>query len=283
MTAAILLLLVLLAAPASSNTEAIAEATTFIRSPSVRHAISQLHHLRIPGFRAPIHFDRDEKFLGISNRAREEISDKVILQDAYSVEDAFAAMDSPFNEQRLFAIDLLRHRFSRAGITLVLKASTDEEKAAARTLRKELVHEVVRRIPTHLNNWNLVDNAIPSLLGHYLVKATDERPILYKLARSKLSMERRAALVGTLPLVSNLHDTSDLRQIAALLVADQDYNVRRALSWLLQEASRFDPNFLVEFLNTHGNKVSTGVRERATSELTPEFRRQIQVPNKHTH
>jgi 3-methyladenine DNA glycosylase AlkD len=93
--------------------------------------------------------------------------------------------------------------------------------AHAKTTDDELkgLYKLYIRRHDRINAWDLVDLAAYHVVGRYL----DDKPrdILYKLAKSKNTWERRTAIVATAHFIRQ-RDTADTYKIAALLVHDKE-------------------------------------------------------------
>jgi 3-methyladenine DNA glycosylase AlkD len=99
-----------------------------------------------------------------------------------------------------------------------------------------------------INAWDLVDLAAYHVVGRYL----DDKPrdILYKLARSKNTWERRTAIVATAHFIRQ-RDTADTYKIAALLVNDKEDLIHKATGWMLRAAGGPNRQGLVSFLDKY--------------------------------
>jgi len=89
-------------------------------------------------------------------------------------------------------------------------------------------------------------------------------------ARSKDRWWRRTALVSTVAL-SRRGDADDLRrvaQICALLAADRDDMVEKALSWALREIAKKNPKVASIFLREHRQTLGARVIREVNNKLT---------------
>lgn len=101
-----------------------------------------------------------------------------------------------------------------------------------------------------IDDWGLVDRATPYVVGGYLFDK-DRRP-LYSLAKSKLPMERRTAIVSTYYFIRK-NETEDTFKIAELLVHDKDEYVQMAVGSWLREAGKKDISALKMFLDKYAS------------------------------
>jgi 3-methyladenine DNA glycosylase AlkD len=113
--------------------------------------------------------------------------------------------------------------------------------------RKELYNLYIRR-HDRINSWDLVDRSAPYVVGGYL--SDKSRDILYKLARSKDTWERRTAIVSTYYFIRQ-GDLDDTFRIAEILVDDDHDLINKAVGGWVREAGKKDPEKLLVFLNKH--------------------------------
>ncbi len=142
-------------------------------------------------------------------------------------------LDSPIHEMRVGALSIMdkqaRHK------------KTPENR------RKELYDLYMDR-HERINNWDLVDLAAPYVVGGYLIDKP--RDILYKLARSEDTWERRTAMVSTGYFIRQ-GEVDDAFNIAEILVNDSEDFIHKATGWMLREAGKVDRPRLLRFLDKH--------------------------------
>lgn len=228
------------------------------------------HMKRVFSFRSGSERGSALRFLGVNKEQVHHVAKKAIEEDAYTVLDAFQVMDSPYNEQRLLALLLLQHRFQEAGLALGRLDSRSTAAEGARKARATVVSEFIRRIPTHLNCWNLVDMGAPPILGgHISANPALHGPILFTLAKSENIWERRAAVLGTFPLVLS-KDTELFERVAVLLMDDPEYYVQSAIGWALRELGMLDEQRMIDFFVKYAGRVSSRARMIGTKKLPRE-------------
>lgn len=142
-------------------------------------------------------------------------------------------LDSPIHEMRVGALSIMdkqaRHK------------NTSEHH------RKELCDLYMRR-HERINNWDLVDLAAPHVVGGYLIDKP--RDILYKLAHSENTWERRSAMVSTGYFIQQ-GEVDDAFNIAEILVNDSEDLIHKDTGWMLREAGKVDRPRLLRFLDNH--------------------------------
>lgn len=86
------------------------------------------------------------------------------------------------------------------------------------------------------------------MIGSYLFDFDKSRKILYKLAVSKDTWERRTAIVSTLYLIGN-GEVDDAFKIAEILLKDDQDLIHKGTGWALRYAGDKDPQRLLSFLD----------------------------------
>lgn len=115
-----------------------------------------------------------------------------------------------------------------------------------------------------IDHWGLVDRTAPYVVGGYLYKK--DRSPLYKLAKSKLAMERRTAIVSTYYFIRN-NDIQDTFKIAEILVHDEDDYVQMAVGSWIREAGKKDVTNLTKFLDKYAPTMNRKCLRYATEKL----------------
>ena len=116
-----------------------------------------------------------------------------------------------------------------------------------RRAKKEL-YELYLNRHDRINNWDMVDRSAPYVVGGYLMDKP--RAVLYKLAKSKNTWERRTAIVSTYFFIRQ-NETDDTFKIAELLVNDKHELINKAVGSWVREAGKRDKEKLLAFLNRH--------------------------------
>ena len=96
--------------------------------------------------------------------------------------DVIKLLRSKIHEERLLALFILVHQFSKVDV----KA-------------KEKIYKAYLANTKFVNNWDLVDLSAPQIVGGFLIDKN--RRILYKLAKSPLLWERRIAILATFAFI----------------------------------------------------------------------------------
>lgn len=166
-----------------------------------------------------------------------------------------ALLDDPHYEIRMAAVSIMDFQARR--------------KTLPGTDRKALFDLYLRR-HDRIDNWDLVDRAAPHVVGEYLVGK--DRSVLDRLARSDSPHERRTALVSTHAFLKR-GEVADTFRIAGILADDPDEYVQKAIASWTREAGKRDGRALIDFLETHRDRLPRPT-VTAASKLLPDRVRQ---------
>jgi 3-methyladenine DNA glycosylase AlkD len=97
------------------------------------------------------------------------------------------------------------------------------------------------------------------------------RAILYKLARSKNTWERRTAIVSTGYFIRQ-GDVDDTFKIAEILLVDEHDLIHKATGWMLRAAGDSNREKLIRFLDQHAASMPRVALRYATEHFDNEER-----------
>ncbi len=172
---------------------------------------------------------------------------------------------------------------SLADITLLLKSKIHEERLIALLLlvekfdkaegkeQDELI-EYYLSSTRFINNWDLVDLSAPQLLGAYLLAHPEKKPVLKKLASSRLLWEKRIAIVATQAFIRK-NQFQDTLQIAELLLEDTHDLIHKAVGWMLREVGKRDQAVEEIFLEKYYQKMPRTMLRYAIERFDEEKKR----------
>jgi hypothetical protein len=174
---------------------------------------------------------KDDYFIGVRMGSIFQLAKEYADMPVVEIEKL---MESPVHELRAGAMSIM-------GQCAKSKNCTDE--------RLGELYELYLCRHDRINNWDLVDLAAYYVVGKYL--ADKPRDVLYKLARSKNTWERRSAILATAHFILKMKQTDDTFKIAELLVNDDEDLVHKATGWMLRTAGDKDKPKLLSFLDKH--------------------------------
>ena len=177
-------------------------------------------------------YGEGDKFIGVRMGQVFELAKEFIEMPPSEIEKL---LESPIHEVRA------------GGCSIMGKQAIRKQTPEAR--RNELYDLYLRR-HDRINNWDLVDLAAYKVVGSYLFDFDKPRAVLYRLARSKNTWERRTAIVSTLYFIRK-GDLIDAFKIAESLLKDDQDLIHKATGWALRFAGDKDRKKLLSFLETH--------------------------------
>lgn len=111
---------------------------------------------------------------------------------------------------------------------------------------RKALYDLYMKKHDRINNWDMVDRSAPFVVGGYLFDKP--RKVLYTMAKSKKTWERRTAIVSTYYFIRN-KDVNDTFAIARLLVYDKHDLINKAVGSWIREAGKQDKKQLLKFLD----------------------------------
>ena len=134
--------------------------------------------------------------------------------------------------------------------------------------QRRALYELYLRRHDAINTWDLVDLGCVWVVGGYLFDQGLPRDVLYDLARSADTWQRRTAIVSTLYFVRK-GDVADTYAIAEILLDEPQDLVRKAVGGLLREAGNKDRAGLLSFLDRYAKTMPRVMLRYATERLDP--------------
>lgn len=175
----------------------------------------------------PGEYGEGDKFLGVRVPASRAIVKQ--FPDA-TLSDSVKLLQSEWHEERLVALLLMVRLYSRG--------DADQQQA---------VYDAYLANARRINNWDLVDSSAEHIVGPHLMGKRNAKPVLSKLAKSKVLWERRIAMLSTFHFIK--HDEFELAlHIAELLRKDSHDLIHKAVGWMLREIGNRDRDVLIDYL-----------------------------------
>lgn len=196
-------------------------------------------------------YGEGDKFLGI----RVPVLRKLVKQYRHvSLDQAASLLRSEYHEQRLLALLLMVHIFSKADET-----------------GKKAVYDCYVNSTRYINNWDLVDSSAMQIVGAYL-EHKDKSP-LYRLVSSKLLWERRIAIIATFHFIKKGVFTDTLALSECLLQDEHDL-IHKAVGWMLRELGKRDLDTERAFLDKHYSVMPRTMLRYAIERFPEDIRKQ---------
>jgi len=196
--------------------------------------------------------DVDNQVIGVRMRTLFDLAKAAVAMPLDEVEEL---LESPFHEGRLGAVSILDAKARR----------TDADRVA--------LADLYLRRHDRITSWDMVDRAAPHVLGRYLAGGTYD--VLHELAASADPLRRRSAITAPLWFVryGSADDLAAAFALAAVLAADEEEPVARAVGIALKHAGVRDEAALLTFLDEHAARLSRIALREATAKLEPAARR----------
>ena len=189
-------------------------------------------------------------FIGITVPQNRKIAREHIMEP-FSV---FSEMlSSPIHEFRLAALLALVLRFKKC----------KDDTSRAEIIRFYLSHT------SHINNWDLVDQSCPYILGEWTLFHGDQ--CLHSLSHSNNMWEQRISIVSTLMHIRNGHFLTALTLAERFLPHTHDL-MHKATGWMLREVGKRDIQALLSFLDLHTPHMARTTLRYAIERLSPTLR-----------
>ena len=191
---------------------------------------------------SPGSYGEGDTFLGLKLSDVRQLA-KPYVASAFEPDQWLPMLRSPIHEHRLIALVVMTERAK--------KSARESGNTSGNTGELQLIYETYLNNTMYVNNWDLVDVSCGWIVGGYLLER--DRSPLYELARSDLIWDRRIAMVSSQHFLRR-RETSDLYNLAEILLPDRHDLIRKAVGWSLREAGkRVDRNELRRFLDQHAS------------------------------
>ncbi|MBU0625645.1 DNA alkylation repair protein [Patescibacteria group bacterium] len=201
---------------------------------------------------APGEYGAGDKFLGVTVVEQRRIARG--YRDL-ALNDCARLLDSPWHEERLFALIIMTEQFKRA----------DE-------LGRQSLFNLYCKKLDHINNWDLVDLSADRIYGEWFrLTGRDPRAILRRLVKSKNLWHRRIAMLATFAFIKQ-GQFNEALDIAERLLTDQHDLIHKAVGWLLREIGNRNRAVEEKFLRSRYQKMPRTMLRYAIEKF-PESRR----------
>lgn len=201
----------------------------------------------------PGQYGEGDQFIGVRVPEQRRIAKRY---NGISMEEIKYLLVSPIHEHRLIGLLILVERFSTSG-------------------NAEVQREIVEFYRAHLdrvNNWDLVDLSAPKILGEYLLRNPDERPILFTMVQSPNIWERRVSVLATWPMIKR-NQFNEFLGLAERLLTDTHDLMHKAVGWMLREVGKVDLVILENFLEKRACAMPRTMLRYAVERMEQERRR----------
>ncbi len=193
-------------------------------------------------------YGEGDQFLGIRVPNIRKVARSCRLMPLDQVE---LLLQSVWHEERLLALVIMIERFKKAN-----------------AIEQTVLHQLYLLHLIHINNWDLVDNSAPTLMGQVL---PEDSPFLAELAQSENLWFRRIAMLATFAHIRE-HRFQGALSLAMYLLQDPHPIIHKAVGWMLREIGNRDEAVLLEFLNMHYRVMPRTMLRYAIEKLSESIR-----------
>lgn len=166
----------------------------------------------------------------------------------------------------LLSSEIHEHR-----LTALLILTTQYEKAKKDPPTQQKIYSFYLKNLPAVNNWDLVDQSAPKILGAHILKNPDLTGTLHALADSKNLWQERIAIVATYTFIkAKIFDPT--LQIAENFLTHSHDLIHKATGWMLRELGKIDQPAEETFLKKHYQKMPRTMLRYAIERFTPEKR-----------
>lgn len=207
----------------------------------------------------PGQYGEGDLFLGI----RVPTSRAIVKHHARdtSIEDVDLLLSSQYHEIRLVGFLLLIEIYKQLG--------RKKDTAGQRRVVDYYLSKIERG-----NNWDLVDQVAPKILGAWIVAHPEESAILYQLAEMDGNLwHQRVAIVATWTIIRSGEYTHTFRIAQRLMHHPHDL-IHKAVGWMLREVGKHGGKAeLVLFLDKHAAEMPRTMLRYSIEHFSPEERK----------
>ena len=149
---------------------------------------------------------------------------------------------------------LLNQKIHEFRLTALLILSIQFEKGTLDDQKK--IYNLYMKNIDNVNNWDLVDQSAPKILGEYLSKRPKKElcDVLTKLSDSNNLWHNRIAILATYPILKAGNFTH-IKVLAKKLMNHPHDLIHKAIGWMLREVGKKDEKALTDFLDEYGTKM----------------------------
>lgn len=197
-----------------------------------------------------------DKFLGIRVPEVRKLAQE---NKSASLKELSNLIINPYHEVRLCVLHIL-----------VLKYEKAELKE-----QREIFKFFIKNIQ-YVNNWDLVDTSVSSIIGAYLFDK--DRSLLFRYSKSKNLWKRRISIISTFYFIKN-DDFNDSLSIMDQLLNDKEDLIHKACGWMLREIGKRDLKVMIKYLDKNARKMPRTMLRYAIEKL-PEKKRRFYLDKK---
>ncbi len=166
------------------------------------------------------------------------------------------------------------HEFRMCGFLILLyRYKSENEKG------KKHVYSYCLRNLKYINNWDIVDVIVPSIIGDLILTDKLERVRIEKLSKSKNLWRKRISVLSCFPMIKKGEYKMPFR-ISLNLISDKEDLVQKALGWMLREIYNQDKKELEKYLDKYYDSIARTTLRYAIEKMPEKERKKYLNLNK---
>ena len=178
-------------------------------------------------------YGEEDKLIGVRTPVLRKLSKKYT---EIEYDDVFTLLRNEYHEVRLVSLFIL-----------ILKYKLDKYK------REFIVNKYIENAD-YINNWDLVDQSAPYIIGDFVFNNKDKLSLLYELANTNHLWKQRISIVSTQYLIKNGFYEPTIK-LSEFFLNHEHHLIHKAVGWMLRELGKKDIEELYSFLDKFASKM----------------------------
>ena len=178
-------------------------------------------------------YGEEDKLIGVRTPVLRKLSKKYA---EIEYDDVFTLLRNEYHEVRLVSL-----------LILILKYKSDKYK------REFIVNKYIENAD-YINNWDLVDQSAPYIVGDFVFNNKDKLSLLYELANTNHLWKQRISIVSTQYLIKNGFYEPTIK-LSEFFLNHEHHLIHKAVGWMLRELGKKDIEELYSFLDKFASKM----------------------------
>lgn len=178
-------------------------------------------------------YGEEDKLIGVRTPVLRKLSKKYA---EIEYDDVFTLLRNEYHEVRLVSLFIL-----------ILKYKLDKYK------REFIVNKYIENAD-YINNWDLVDQSAPYIVGDFVFNNKDKLSLLYELANTNHLWKQRISIVSTQYLIKNGFYEPTIK-LSEFFLNHEHHLIHKAVGWMLRELGKKDIEELYSFLDKFASKM----------------------------
>ncbi len=178
-------------------------------------------------------YGEEDKLIGVRTPVLRKLSKKYAEVE---YDDVFTLLHNEYHEVRLVSLFIL-----------ILKYKSDKYK------REFIVNKYIENAD-YINNWDLVDQSAPYIVGDFVFNNKDKLSLLYELANTNHLWKQRISIVSTQYLIKNGFYEPTIK-LSEFFLNHEHHLIHKAVGWMLRELGKKDIEELYSFLDKFASKM----------------------------